>query len=156
MPNRHAVIMAQLAPVRIAYCPYHGLHGARERCFECDLPAEQIEVVAKEKYDYLTAIATRYERALKDIADGKVPGVTFAEPDLISGFAAEALSDQPRLADDSQWREAVLALDGALGAALTAIEAFIDGHGPRGAELLPLIDLSQKAADARDKVMGNG
>lgn len=28
--------------VNIAYCPEHGLHGARDTCFECGKPVEQI------------------------------------------------------------------------------------------------------------------
>jgi hypothetical protein len=28
--------------VHIAYCPEHGLHGARDVCFECGKPVEQI------------------------------------------------------------------------------------------------------------------
>ena len=33
------------APIEIARCPQHGLHGARETCFECGGPVEQIRVV---------------------------------------------------------------------------------------------------------------
>lgn len=31
--------------VNIARCPEHGLHGARDECFECGKPVEQIPMV---------------------------------------------------------------------------------------------------------------
>lgn len=33
-------------PANIAWCAKHGLHGARDRCFECDELVEQIPMVA--------------------------------------------------------------------------------------------------------------
>jgi len=36
-------------PAPIAWCPTHGLHGARDRCFECDEPVEQIRMVSIEE-----------------------------------------------------------------------------------------------------------
>lgn len=32
-------------PADIAWCPEHGLHGARDTCFECGKPVEQIRMV---------------------------------------------------------------------------------------------------------------
>lgn len=32
-------------PADIAWCDEHGLHGARDRCFECDEPVEQIQML---------------------------------------------------------------------------------------------------------------
>lgn len=33
-------------PAYIAWCDQHGLHGAREHCFECGKPVEQIPMIS--------------------------------------------------------------------------------------------------------------
>lgn len=54
------------------------------------------------------------------------------------------------MAEGRTLAEAVVALDDALGAAMVALQAHVDGHGPRGVELLPLLQLANDAADKRD------
>lgn len=39
--------MAEAPSVNIARCPTHGLHGCRDRCFECGGPVEQIAMVPR-------------------------------------------------------------------------------------------------------------
>lgn len=41
--------MADLEPIAIARCPTHGLHGARETCFQCGGPVEQAGVIPVER-----------------------------------------------------------------------------------------------------------
>jgi hypothetical protein len=36
-------------PADIAWCPEHGLHGARDTCFECGKPVEQIRMIPLEE-----------------------------------------------------------------------------------------------------------
>lgn len=31
----------------VAWCPDHGLHGARDKCFECDRPVTQVEMIVR-------------------------------------------------------------------------------------------------------------
>lgn len=39
--------------VKIARCPEHGLHGARDECFECGGPVEQVEMVEASELERL-------------------------------------------------------------------------------------------------------
>jgi hypothetical protein len=55
------------------------------------------QAVSRAKYEALVRIATRYEVALTRIADSDVPGVIFAEDDVIAAFAAAALEGPSHL-----------------------------------------------------------
>lgn len=49
-------------------------------------------------------------------------------------------------------REARVAANDALGDAMEAVQAFVDGEGPRGMALLPIIAKATNAADLRDAI----
>lgn len=50
-------------PADIAWCPEHGLHGARDTCFECGKPVKQIRMIPVGEHDahrYPRAVAKKY------------------------------------------------------------------------------------------------
>lgn len=44
------VVITSWPTIDIAYCPEHGLHGERERCFVCDGPVVRVPVVPLSDY----------------------------------------------------------------------------------------------------------
>src|SRR5581483_9194857 len=58
-----------------------------------------------------------------------------------------------RVVPIAEARAVIEALSGAVEAALEAVEAHVQGRGPRGAELLPLLTQVNEAADARDALL---
>ncbi len=51
-------------------------------------------------------------------------------------------------------RVAIELLSTALGVALVAVQDFVNGNGPRGLALLPIMSLADEAANARDALLG--
>lgn len=67
-------------PADIAWCEEHGLHGARDRCFECDELVEQIRMVPLED---LQSDETR------DVVARAFANLVGADPDLASSIFGE-------------------------------------------------------------------
>lgn len=60
-------------PADIAWCDEHGLHGARDHCFECGKPVEQIRMVPiDELIERLEQRAQYCERAAEFLTEGTV------------------------------------------------------------------------------------
>ena len=53
--------MSWTGPADIAWCDEHGLHGARDRCFECDKLVEQIRMLP---VDEIVAAAGKLYRSV--------------------------------------------------------------------------------------------
>lgn len=65
--------------MRIARCEVHGLHGQRERCYVCDRPCDQVEMIPPEIAAKIRALC-EYETS-----DDSGPSGTY-------GFGAEPVN----------------------------------------------------------------
>jgi hypothetical protein len=79
-------------PAKIAWCPEHGLHGARDTCFECGKPVEQLEMVPLEGAEVFVLERGAYEDAFID-------GVFWTLEDAM----AEVEKDYPGEAGPEVW-----------------------------------------------------
>lgn len=66
-------------PADIAWCEEHGLHGARDRCFECDKPVEQIRMVS------IDELCKRIQAELHSEPDGCI---------RLDGLLGEAIAEE--------------------------------------------------------------
>jgi hypothetical protein len=59
----------------IAWCPEHGLHGARDTCFECGKPVRQIPMVPIAGEERLNRLVADFEAGGDAERDNDEPGV---------------------------------------------------------------------------------
>ena len=76
------------APVNIARCPEHGLHGEREECFVCGGAVDQVAMVALADYE---ALRRRVEELQEEVGDATVAQLGI---ETEARVAAEARADQ--------------------------------------------------------------
>ncbi len=53
--------------IKVARCPRHGIHGQRDRCFVCDGPVEQVELVPDRWYERALVAEERLAAAIETL-----------------------------------------------------------------------------------------
>jgi hypothetical protein len=102
------------AVVKIARCEIHGLHGERERCYVCDRPCEQVEMVEASEVERLQTVVDEINQLRSNVIatqNASWSNMMYPLVAILDGADIDLITD----VSDEQKRQHLLCYGGAGG-----------------------------------------